>query len=134
MELKKIIDALRDYYEESIFVTDGDGNIVFANKLAAQRLGTTIDQLEGRNVRDLMADGLYENSTVLEAIRTKQTVVGSLGGNRDMVTYSNSVPIFDTDGNVEMVVTNNMSLKRNLEWEQIISRDREENARLRRLR
>ena len=132
MNEKKLLDALHDYYEESIFVTDGEGNIVFANKLAAQRVGTTVDKLEGRNVRDLIAEGLYEHSTVLEAIKTKSTVVGSLGGNSDMVTYSNSVPIMDDQGNVEMVVTNNMSLKRNLEWDQIISKDRDENARLRR--
>ena len=132
MNEKKILDALHDYFEESIFITDGEGNVLFANRLAAQRLGTTVENLEGRNVNELLAEGLYENSTVLEAIKTKSTVVRSLGGNRDHLTYSNSVPILDEKGNVELVVTNNMSPKRNLEWEEIISKDRLENTRLRR--
>ena len=132
MKEKTILNALRDYYEESIFITDGEGNVVFANKLAAQRLGTTVENLEGRNVRELIEAGLYQNSTVLEAIKTKTTVLGSLGGKSDHVTYSNSVPVLDDEGNVELVVTNNMSIKRSREWEEIISKDRLENTRLRR--
>ena len=100
MDNKRLLDALHDYFEESIFITDGKGNILFANKKASQRLNIPIERLEGRNVRDLMAEGAYVNSTVLEAIRTKKPVVGSLGGNSEHVTYSNSVPILDENGEV----------------------------------
>lgn len=132
MDNKRLLDALHDYFEESIFITDGEGNILFANKKASQRLNIPVERLEGRNVRDLMEEGAYVNSTVLEAIRTKKPVVGSLGGNSEHVTYSNSVPILDANGDVELVVTNNMSQKQNLEWERIINKDREENTRLKR--
>ena len=134
MDDKKLLKALHDYYEESIFITDGNGDIIFANKVAARRLGVPCDQLEGKNVRELMEDGVYTRSTVLESIREKKAVVGSLGGETSLITYSNSVPVLDEDGNVELVVTNNMSSKHNKEWESIINDDRRENTRLRRER
>lgn len=132
MDLKELVDALHDYYEESIFVTDGEGNILFANKVAGRRLGMPCEELPGRNVKDLLEEGVYERSTVMEAIRTKKPFVGALGGNVDMKVYSNSVPILDEMGNVTMVVTSNMSAKHNLEWERIINEDRIENTRLKR--
>ena len=83
-------------------------------------------------MKDLLEEGVYERSTVMEAIRTKKPFVGALGGNVDMKVYSNSVPILDEMGNVTMVVTSNMSAKHNLEWERIINEDRIENTRLKR--
>ena len=134
MDNERLLRVLHQYFEESIFITDGEGNVIFANEKAAARLGTTTDKLEGRNVRELMKDGLYSSSTVLEAIRTKKPVTGSLGGNAKHVTFSNSVPVLDREGNVELVVTNNMSQQQNLEWERIFNEDRKENTRLKRER
>lgn len=132
MDRDKILDALHDHYEESIFVTDGDGNVVFANQVAARRLNCKCEDIEGKNVRDLMEEGVYTNSTTLEAIATRHRTVGALTDNEDTVTFSNSVPVIGENGNVELVVTNNMSLKHSQEWESIIYQDKEENLRLKR--
>ncbi len=132
MDLKTILDVLHDYFEESIFVTDGEGNILFSNETASKRLGSTSKELEGKNVRDFLEEGLYERSTVLEAIRTKKTVVGSLYKNPQQAVFSNSVPVLGPDGEVELVVTNNMSPEQNMAWEEIIRNHNRENERLRR--
>ncbi len=132
MDQKNILDALHDYFEESIFVTDGEGKILFSNETASHRLGTTSEELEGRNIRELLEEGLYERSTVLEAIRTKETVVGSLYKNPQQAVFSNSVPVLGPDGEVELVVTNNMSPEQNMHWEEIIRNHNRENERLRR--
>ena len=110
MDRDKILDALHDHYEESIFVTDGDGNVVFANQVAARRLNCKCEDIEGKNVRDLMEEGVYTNSTTLEAIATRHRTVGALTDNEDTVTFSNSVPVIGENGNVELVVTNNIRL------------------------
>lgn len=131
MDAEKLLKAIRDYYDESIFVTDGNGVVVYANQVAAERLGADLDSLIGKNVRDLVADGMYSKSTTLEAIRTKRPSYGQINDNGEMITYSNSVPVLDEEGNVSLVVTNNMSLERKAQWDLVISRAQSENERLR---
>jgi PAS domain S-box-containing protein len=124
-EKDALIEALRTHYRDSIFVTDGYGNITFANEVSSQRLGVPISELEGRNVSDLVKEGVYGHSTVMEAIETKQEVAGEINFTDDLHTFSNSVPIMDENGKVIMVVTNNMSIARGKEWEEIISREKQ---------
>ena len=128
MDEHRILEILRDYYEESIFITDEKGIVVFANKVAERRLDAKIEDMLGKNVRELVRNGMYEYSTTEEAIRTGKTAVGRIDDN----VFSNSVPVFDSEGKLEYVVTNNMNLKHNQEWANIIESNKAENSRLRR--
>ena len=131
-EKDDLIEALRDYYRDSIFVTDGAGNVIFSNEVASQRIGLPIDELEGRNVRDMVEEGVYSYSTVMEAIRTKREVAAEINSTNDLHTFSNSVPIMDENGKVCMVVTNNISIERTKEWKEIIDREKQKSDMLRR--
>ena len=132
LDYKKLVEALRKYYRDSIFVTDGYGNVVFANEVASQRVGLPISELEGRNVQDMVRDGVYNYSTVMEAIRTKREVAAEINRSDDLHTFSNSVPVLGEDGRVRMVITNNMSIERSKEWEEIIGREKLKTDMLRR--
>ncbi len=127
-----LIEALREYYRDSIFVTDGYGNVIFTNEVASQRVGLPIDELEGRNVREMVEEGVYSYSTVMEAIKTKREVAAEINCTDNLHTFSNSVPILDQNGKVRMVVTNNMSIERSKEWEEIIDREKQKSDLLRR--
>lgn len=129
---EKILDALKEYYDESIFITDGDGIVIFVNELGAKRLNSTIDNIIGHDVRELMKDGLYEKSTTLRAIETKKESIAALNPSKSSSNVSHSIPVLDNNGNVIMVVTNNMSLEHSKEWENILTKEREITARLRR--
>ncbi|MBR6225120.1 MAG: PAS domain S-box protein, partial [Firmicutes bacterium] len=131
-EKDDLIEALRDYYRDSIFVTDGNGNVIFANDVASQRVGLPMDELRGRNVHDMVEEGVYSYSTVMEAIRTKREVAAEINSTDDLHTFSNSVPVFNEKGDVRMVVTNNMSIERSKEWEEIIGREKQKADMLRR--
>ena len=134
MDAEKILQALHDHYEESIFVTDGEGRLIFVNRVAAERLKVDLDYLEGKTVQELMNEGVYSQSTTMDAIRTKHPVTGPLDTDPNKVTFSNSVPVLDEDGEVVMVVTNNMSMEHNAEWEKIIHANEVEASRLQRER
>ena len=129
---EKLLNALHEHFRESIFVTDGEGNVIFANKESSERLGIPVDKMEGRNVRELLEEGLYKYSTVLEAIETKKETLGEINYDGDLHTFSNSVPIVNEEGKVELTVTNNMSVQKNKEWEEIIAREKQEADYLRR--
>ncbi|MCR5181597.1 MAG: sigma 54-interacting transcriptional regulator [Clostridia bacterium] len=128
----KLIEALRDYYRESIFVTDGSGTVVFANEVASQRVGLPLDELIGRNAQDMVSEGVYSYSTVMESIRTKREVAAEINSSDDLHTFSNSVPVMDKNGRVELVVTNNMSIEHSKEWEEIIGREKQKTDMLKR--
>ena len=121
---EKILDALNQYYKESIFITDGDGNVVFINEEGARRLGVPREEVLYKNVAQMVEDGVYDNSTSITAIQTKKDAVSALTYHSKDSSISRSIPILDDKGNVELVVTTNMSVEHNKEWEEIISRER----------
>ena len=132
MDDKKILDAISEYYEESVFITDGQGNVIFVNRIGAERLGTNRESLIGRNVNELIAEGIYRHSTSLDVIRTKQPIIAEINTIGDDHSFSHSVPVLDEEGNVEMVVTNNMSVRHSREWESVIAGERRRSEILRR--
>lgn len=127
-----ILAVINKYYCESIFITDGDGNVVFVNELGAERLGSPRDDLMYKNVRDLIKNGVYSQSTALMAAEQKREVIARITPELSNSTVSHSVPVFDESGEVTMVVTNNMSVEHSKEWENILSSEREQNEKLRR--
>lgn len=101
---RTIVDASYD----SIMVTDADARIVVVNNATAECMGLPKEQLIGKRPSDLMSMGLYKNSTVMAAMRTRSTITGIVtvkGRNR----FSTSRPLFDENGNLKLVVTNNRS-------------------------
>lgn len=129
---EKILKALEEHYCESIFITDGEGNVVFVNDVGAQRLGSDVEFLLGKNVRDLTDQSLYSSSTTLAAINSKSEYIGPLNPGTKDSTISHSVPVLDSEGNVELVVTNNMSVEHSRDWESIIEKERAVTEKLRR--
>lgn len=129
---EKILEALNKYYAESIFITDGEGNVIFVNEQGAANLGTDRENLMYKNVRELMSDGIYEKSTVLMAIETKQESTATINPQIENSSVSHSVPIFDDDGNITMVITNNMTRSHGDEWKEIFVNERNLTERLRR--
>lgn len=127
-----ILKALNTHYCESIFITDGEGKVIFVNELGAERMGTKRENLIDRNVRDFLSEGMYERSTTLTAIETKQDAVGTLNPDDEKSSVSHSVPVLDEKGRVIMVVTNNMNKEHSREWEEILKRERQVAERLRR--
>ena len=129
---EEILAALNQYYKESIFITDGEGNIIFVNEVGAERIGPPREELMYKNVKQLVKEGVYDKSTSLTAIQTKQDAVSALTYRTKNSSISHRIPVLDARGNVEMVVTTNMSMEHNKEWEEIISKERAAMARMQR--
>ncbi|MCQ2560654.1 MAG: sigma 54-interacting transcriptional regulator [Clostridia bacterium] len=130
--VQDILNAISDYYSESIFVTDGEGNVIFVNKIGAERLNSTPEKLIGRNVDSMVSEGLYGQSTTRKAIQTKRPFAARLFPDRKDSNVSKSVPILDEKGDVRMVITANMSPEHSKDWDTILSQEHEIAERLRR--
>ncbi len=92
---------------DSIFVSDENGRILL---LAAQHLlGLHADGKAELNVRTMLKDGIYEPSTVLEAIRRRATTTGLVRSQTGYDIMAISKPVFDEHGKLIMVITSSRS-------------------------
>ena len=104
----KLYQRIIDNSYDSICVTDKDGRYIIANKATAECMQLSADEILGRTPLELMEQHAYESSTIIEALEKKEMVtklVNVHGVNR----LSTSTPLYDENGEIEYVVTNNRS-------------------------
>jgi len=89
----------------NIFVTDGEGKIVFTNKDAAESLCVTEDYLLGRTIYDLLEDGVTDYSTTDNTLKTKERTVASYTNRDGVEIMTVTTPVFDKEGNIRFCVT-----------------------------
>jgi PAS domain S-box-containing protein len=101
---ERILRSLVDANPESLFLLSPDATVVLANRSFAERLGKPIDEVVGRNVRELVADPVIGS-------RLEQMKDAVTGGKplvfediRGGSTLENRIyPIFGPGGTVEYV-------------------------------
>lgn len=67
-------NALIEMMESSfdgVWITDGEGKVLFANSANASLLGVSKAELEGRTTQQLLDEKIFSNSVILEVIRQK---------------------------------------------------------------
>lgn len=95
---------------EEIFVSDGEGNVLFVNPASIEISEFETPDVIGRNMKDLMAEGYFSESSTLKVLKEKKPVSilqTTKSGNQVIAT---GIPIFDDDGNIEMVITSSQDI------------------------
>ncbi|OYV98151.1 MAG: Fis family transcriptional regulator [Deltaproteobacteria bacterium 37-65-8] len=118
-------DAIINLSSEGLWICDGNANVLRINP-ASERLNRIRgDQVVGKNMRDLLREGLFDRSATLEVLRTRAVVhlLQEVAGKKLVVTGS---PVFDEGGNLIRVVVNERdvteieALQRQLEEQEAI--------------
>ncbi|MBP2656613.1 MAG: norR 3 [Firmicutes bacterium] len=101
-ELRAIIESSYD----GIFVTDGKGIVLHVNEAYERITGLTTSDILGKNMRNLVASGYYDESVTLLVVEKREriTINQTVKGNCKILVTGN--PIFDEQGNLFRVVTN----------------------------
>jgi transcriptional regulator with PAS, ATPase and Fis domain len=123
---KKIVTESYD----AIMVTDKNGVIVVANQATADSMHLTIPEMIGKTPGDMITAGVYYNSTILEALKSKQTVTRIINL-PDHKRLSTSIPLLNEDGDVFMVLTNSRSDDILNEYARQLAYEKEQHARYR---
>lgn len=89
----------------NIFVTDGAGNIVFANRDAADSLCVTEEYLLNRTVYDLLEEGITDYSSTAATIRTRTKTVASYTNRAGAEIVVVTTPVFNAAGDLILCVT-----------------------------
>lgn len=97
-----VLEALYD----AVMVTDSNGVIILANQATLDSFSLTREQLIGKTPSQLIAEGVYLNSSITKAIETRDTVTEIIHFPNGARRLSTSVPMFDTEGALSMVITN----------------------------
>lgn len=99
-QLNDYFNAVLESIDDGIFITDGDGNVTIANKVALA--GKNSNDIIGRNMRDLVNEGCYPSSIALKVIEEGKTLtVIQHEEKRELLTTA--VPYFK-NGKINMVV------------------------------
>lgn len=101
--MSKQYEAILNNCYDSIFVTDGKGEVIWLNASSERVTGSSIETL-GKNVCELEAKLFFPSATnlVLKEKKTKTILQEVASGKKVVVTSS---PVFDNNGEIDMVVT-----------------------------
>jgi len=121
--IKHHADILNSIIESSfdgLWICDAEGNVLKINRASERINEIKAEDVLGRNVSELVDEGLFDESVTLEVIKKKKpaTIMQNLKSGKQLLVTGN--PIF-IDGNLRYIVTNDrditelMRLKRELD-------------------
>lgn len=111
---------------DGIMVSDGMGNVIRLNAALEKLIGVKRRDILGRNVADLVQEGVYESSAILQVIETGKTATVVIDNNGRQLLITGS-PVYNANSAMTAVVANirDMSelndLRQKLEQQQMIA-------------
>ncbi|GAB6173229.1 sigma 54-interacting transcriptional regulator [Paradesulfitobacterium aromaticivorans] len=102
----KVLEALIDSSYDGIYITDGQGITLAINKATERITGLFAKDLVGRNMKDLVKEGVFSESVTLKVLKEKKSITlvqRLINGRRTLVTGN---PVFDANGEIIRVITN----------------------------
>lgn len=131
-KLKSELDAIIEASFDSIFITDAKANVVSINDAYTRITGITAEEIIGKNMYDLVEQGLYDRSATIHVVenRTPITFAQNIKSGKTILVTGN--PVFNEQKELAWVITNGrditelMRLKQEVELAQNLSRHYEE--------
>ncbi len=102
----KELEAIFNSSYDELFVTDGSGITLRASAACERHYNMRPEDLEGRDVRELEARGIFTPSATLRVLQGRKRVTlmqETVTGRKLMVTAN---PVFDEKGNLVRVISN----------------------------
>lgn len=102
----KMLDSIIESSFDGLWISDGKGRVLRINKASEKINEVKASEVVGRNVRDLIKEGFYNKSVTLEVLEKKTSVslMQKVRSGRSILVTG--TPIFDNEGNIELVVVN----------------------------
>jgi len=103
---QKELDAIFESSYDGLYITDGEANTLMLNHGFERIMGVTAEDCIGRNMRDLVNEGVYSRSGTLIALERGGSATISVRAKTGKHALVTSTPIYDDDGIPILVVTN----------------------------
>lgn len=128
-QLNKELDAIIESSYDGIWVTDGEGVTLRVNTTYQKFSGINADEVLGRNMQELVAEGYYSDSATLHVLKQRKpvTLIHTIKtGKKAMVTAN---PVFDEQGRIWRVVTNVRDITEIINLQKSLEKSQEESRR-----
>jgi len=103
--LRQLYDIIESSYD-GIYITDGEANTILVNKSYEKVTGMKREEMLGKNMEYLQKERIVSKSATILVLKNKKSVTIEQEFKNGKQVLVSSNPIFDTDGNITMVVTN----------------------------
>ena len=93
----RMYKIMAEHLGEEIFVTDGDGRIIFVNPKSIEFLGMPVDEIIGKTSEELIDLGCFDRSVSQEVLRTgkKADILQTLRDGRTVL--ATGIPVYDNN-------------------------------------
>ncbi len=91
---------------DAVLVSDKHGKVLLCNAATGKLLGVDPQQIQGRNLKDIVKEGLLDRSVVLESIETCSVVSRILKNKNGYPIVATATPVLGKDDEIIMVVVN----------------------------
>ena len=110
LEIDNIYKIIVENLGEEIFVSDGNGDVLFVNPASIEINELDIENIIGRNVKDLQNEGYFSESSTLNVLKERKpvSVLQTLKNGKRII--ASGVPIYDDEGDIEMVITSSQDI------------------------
>jgi len=108
--MKDWLDTVIDSSYDGLWICDHNGTIIRVNKASERINDVKAEEVIGKNIRELLAEGLFDKSVTLEVLKRKTSVTmfhKNKLGKRTLVTGN---PIFNENGEITFVVSNDRDI------------------------
>jgi PAS domain S-box-containing protein len=109
-KMKFWLDAVIDSSYDGLWVCDHLGNVIRVNRASERINQLQAEDVVGRNMQDLVAEGMFDKSVTMEVLKKKVsiTMIQQLKGGKKILVTGN--PIFDDKGEIAYVLTNDRDI------------------------
>jgi PAS domain S-box-containing protein len=104
-ELTREQDAIINSTSDGLWICDSEANVLRINPASERLNSIKAEQVVGRNMKQLMDEGVFDKSATLEVIRTRAPV-NMLQNRQGRKLVLTGIPVFDDGGKLIRVVVN----------------------------
>src|SRR5690606_6443478 len=102
----KMLENIIETSHDGIYITDGQANTVLVNKSYERITGLKREDLLGRNMADLVKEGIISESATLWILKHKKQRTIRQTFNTGKSALVTSTPYFDKNGSIQFIVAN----------------------------
>ena len=104
--LNRQLNAVFESSYDGLFITDGSGIVLKLNQSSERLNGHDMQDVIGKHIKDIVKEGYIDRSVTMEVLKRKTplTIMQRLRNGRHIIVTG--TPVFDEDGNIDFVVTN----------------------------
>jgi PAS domain S-box-containing protein len=103
-----------DHIDENIFITDGEGLVLYVNPAYSHNTGVPESDVLHRNVRDIVKDGVFSGGSTIPVLETKRKAYRmstTYRSDTPWLGYTVGVPIFDEQNELKQVVVTSRTIR-----------------------